>query len=59
MPKYLVTIQAIITKTYEVEAADEDQAVIEAHEQFNCSPEAPETYAQETVHVELIEGEEP
>ena len=59
MPKYLITIQAVITKTYEVEADDRDEAIIEANEKFSCEPDASETYEQETVDVELVEGEEP
>ena len=57
MPKYAVTIQAVVVKTYEVEAADQDEAEIEAQERFNVDPETGDSYEQETVDIRLIEPE--
>lgn len=55
MPKYSVTIQATIIKTYDIEAEDKETAITEAHEQFSCAPESRETYEQETVDVRETE----
>jgi len=57
MPKYLVTIKAVIAKQYEVEAKDEFSAADEAHERFNPNRDGtPETYDQETYDVTLIKS---
>jgi hypothetical protein len=55
MPNFSVTIQAIITKTYDVEAVDKWEAMDQAGEQFNCDPETSESSAQEVVDVRKIE----
>ena len=45
MTKYDVTIRAIITKTYTVEANTEDEAIVDAHERFNVqADDTPEYY---------------
>ena len=55
MKTYDVTIRATIYKTFRVEAQDEDEAYVEAHELFNPhSGEAEERYEQETMSIEEI-----
>lgn len=53
--EYLVTVRATVTKTYVVEADNEDDAADEAHEIFSVLPEddVQENYEQETVSVSL------
>lgn len=53
--KYQVTVQAIIRKTYEVEAADEYEAQNKANELFTVEPDGDEYYNQETIDVEEME----
>jgi hypothetical protein len=55
--KYNVTIQAIVTKTYTVEAEDQDQAYQLANERFVLAEEFDinETYQQETLEIEEAE----
>ena len=55
MPKYLVTIRAIIAKQYLVEADSREKAAEEAHERFNPNRDgSPETYEQDTYDVTEI-----
>ena len=52
MKTYDVTIKAIVIKTYTVEAEDEDEASLIAHEDFTVeSDDTPERYEQETVEI--------
>lgn len=55
MKTYNVTIRAIITKTYEVEAEDAGTAELVAHEIFTVANESDiaENYNQETIDVEV------
>jgi hypothetical protein len=55
MKTYNVTIRAVVTKTYEVEAEDEGTAELVAHEIFVVQNEADidEDYSQETMNVEV------
>lgn len=48
---YSVKIRAIVVKTVEVEASDEDEAIERAHEMFSVTCDGPEDYEQETVSV--------
>jgi non-homologous end joining protein Ku len=52
--KYNVTIQAVVTKTYTVEAEDQDQAYQLANERFVLAEEfnINEIYQQETLEIE-------
>jgi hypothetical protein len=52
--KYNVTIQAVVTKTYTVEAEDQDQAYQLANERFVLAEEFDinEIYQQETLEIE-------
>ena len=52
MTKYQVTVQAVIRKTYEVEAEDSQKAQEMANEMFTVEPEGDEYYNQETIDVE-------
>lgn len=57
MKKYKVTIRAEITKDIIVTAADEDEAVEAAHQQFSGAPDGtPERYNEETEAVEEIDS---
>lgn len=52
MKTYDVTIKAIVIKTYTVEAEDEDEASLIAHEDFTVeSDDTPERYEQETLEI--------
>jgi hypothetical protein len=55
--KYAVTIQATVTKTYMVEAENEDLAVMEAQENFSVLNEEgiDENYQQDLVTVEKVD----
>jgi hypothetical protein len=44
MKKYNVKVTATITKWFEVEAEDEDEAVELAYEDFDCQPSVTEKY---------------
>jgi hypothetical protein len=57
MPKFSITVEARIAKTFEVEAVDKWEAMDQAHLQFNCDPETSESYAQEVVHIQLMKEE--
>ena len=57
MPKYAITIQAMIAKTYEVDAIDTDFAFDLARERFNSEPDTSETYGKEIIDYRLIEPE--
>jgi hypothetical protein len=56
MPKFDVTIRAVITKTYEVEAETQQLAEEEAHSIFSVLNESgvSENYEQDTTDVELL-----
>lgn len=59
MKTYKVTIRAFITKEYEIEAENEDQAIEQGHDSFSVLCDgAPERYDQELVDVEEIEAAE-
>lgn len=60
MTTYEVTIRATVTKTYTVEAADDNEALNTGHEIFSLEQdEAPEHYEQETIDVlEVIATDE-
>lgn len=53
--KYRVTIEAVIRKTYEVEAEDTQQAQELANEMFTVEPEGGEYYNQQAIDVEEME----
>lgn len=58
LKQYNVTIRATVTKTYRVDAKDEDQATEEAHSIFSVlNDETPEDYEEETLHVEEFKPE--
>ena len=53
MAKYKVTINAVITKTIEVEASDENNAEEKANELFTTyRDKSEERYEQETISIE-------
>lgn len=52
MKTYAVTIKATICKTIQVEAENEDDAYVEAHEQFSVLPDGEERYEQEVIDIE-------
>lgn len=56
MNTYNVTIKAEVYKTIMVEAANENEAYVAAHELFTVSPDGfwPEKYNEETIGIELI-----
>ena len=49
--KYEVTIRAVITKTYTIEADDNDEAAAAAYDIFSVQNEqdVPESYTQEVI----------
>jgi hypothetical protein len=52
MKKYSVTIRATVTKTYEVEAENEELAVQEAHHYFTVMPDnSEERYSEDCINV--------
>jgi len=55
--KYEVTIQATITKTYTIDAPNEDEAIQAANDDFdvNTIEHTYENYEQDTIDVQLIE----
>jgi len=58
LKQYDVTIKAVVTKTYRVDAKDEDEAVAEAHSIFSVlNDDVPEDYDEETLHVEEVKPE--
>ena len=62
MPRYNVTVQAIVTKTYTVWADDEWRAQTKAGERFTLDPEDDEQYSQEVIDYEecpLTEDDRP
>lgn len=59
MPRYQVTIEAVIRKTYQVWGADEWDAQNKAQEQFTVEPEGDEHYVQDVLEVEEMEDERP
>lgn len=52
MPMYQVTVEAVIRKTYMVEADDEQKAQETANEMFTVAPESDEHYSQQVIDVE-------
>lgn len=55
MKTYDVTIQAVITKTFRIQADNPDDAYCEAHEMFNpYSEESEERYEQETLSIKEV-----
>jgi hypothetical protein len=52
MTKYQVTIEAVIRKTYEVEAEDMQKAQEMANEMFTVEPDGDEYYDQQAIDVE-------
>ncbi len=55
MKNFEVTIKAVITKTYNVQADDQDTAYELAHEKFSAlSDDTPEHYEQETINIKEI-----
>lgn len=57
MKTYEVTIKATICKTITVEAANEDDAYVEAHERFSVlNDDTPERYEQETLDIQEVEA---
>lgn len=55
MTRYQVTVEAVVRKTYEVEAVDESDAQNQANEMFTVEPESDEYYGQEVIDVEEME----
>ena len=51
MKTYEVTVQAVIRKTYTVEADDMQKAQELAHEMFTVEPEGDEYYEQDIIDV--------
>jgi len=51
MKFYQVTVQAVVVKTFYIEAEDEIQAAYEANEMFTTGPDAVEKYDQEVVSI--------
>lgn len=57
MPRYQVTVEAVIRKTIEVKAADEYEAQNKAQELFTVECDGDEYYAQDVLEVEEMEEE--
>ena len=55
MKTYAVTIRATVYKTITVEAENEDDAYVEAHELFSVMPDDSERYEEETLDIEEVE----
>jgi hypothetical protein len=55
MKTYDVTIRATIYKTIRVEAENENDAYVEAHEVFSVMPDDSERYEEETMDIEEVE----
>ena len=53
--RYAVTVQAVIRKTYEVEADDMQKAQEMANEMFTVEPDGDEYYDQQAIDVEEME----
>jgi uncharacterized protein with von Willebrand factor type A (vWA) domain len=56
MKTYDVTIRATIYKTIRVEAENEHDAYVEAHEVFSVMPDDSERYEEETMDIEEVEA---
>lgn len=54
MKTYDVTIRATIYKTIRVEAENENDAYVEAHEVFSVMPDDSERYEEETMDIEEV-----
>lgn len=52
MKEYRVTVEAVIRKTYMVEAEDSQAAQEKANEMFTVEPEGDEYYDQQAIEVE-------
>ena len=59
MPKYSVGIQAVVRKSYNVRAPDEDKAIELAHQLFTVAPDGDEHYDQGTTFIEEEHGDVP
>jgi hypothetical protein len=55
MKTYDVTIRATIYKTIRVEAENENDAYVEAHEVFSVMPDDSERYEEETLDIEEVQ----
>jgi hypothetical protein len=56
MKEYDVTIKAVVTKTYRVEAENEEEATETAHQLFTViNDDTPEDYEQDTVSCEVAD----
>jgi hypothetical protein len=55
MKTYAVTIKATVYKTITVEAENEDDAYVEAHELFSVMPDDSERYEEETLDIEEVQ----
>jgi len=55
MKTYDITIRAIVIKTLRIEAEDEDEAIMEAHSEFDvtCTDER-EDYEEETLNIKEV-----
>lgn len=55
MKAYNVTIRAMVTKTLQIEAEDEETAIIAAHEDFSVAlTDHLEDYEEETLRVKVV-----
>ena len=54
MKTYAVTIKATVYKTIRDEAENEDDAYVEAHEQFSVLPDGEERYEQKATDIEEV-----
>lgn len=54
MPRYEVTIEAVVRKTYQVFADDEFIAQVKAGEKFTLEPEDDEHYSQEVIDIDEV-----
>lgn len=55
--RYQVTIEAVIRKTIEVEAQDEEEAREEAHGLFTVECDGDEHYTQEVLEINEVDDE--
>ncbi len=55
MKTYDITIRAIVIKTLRIEAEDEDEAIMEAHSEFDvtCTDDR-EDYEEETLNIKEV-----
>ena len=58
MKTYDITIQAVVTKTIQVEAEDSDAAIEAAHQEFSIlNDDAEERYEQNTLNVQEADSQ--